>query len=80
MPLFCRYSTALGRPREGVHSVRLFDTAVVDVAGTFALGYVTSRMWPHRVSFIEASTLWFAAGFAAHWLFCVPTKWMLEGR
>ena len=36
---FCKYSGILGKPREGIHSFRIFDIAIVDVILTFVLAW-----------------------------------------
>ena len=36
----CKYKNALGRPGKGIHSFRIANIAVVDVALTFVLAYV----------------------------------------
>jgi uncharacterized membrane protein len=73
----CRYKDIFGRPREGAHSYRLFDIAVVDVAATIIGAYVISRafgfvFWKSLVSL-------FLIGIISHRMFCVRTtvdKWV----
>jgi fatty acid desaturase len=71
----CRYRWALGKEGEGVHSLRLFDVAVVDVALTLAGGALVAAgtgplTW---IRFAAAAALLFALGIVLHRLFCVNT-------
>ena len=69
--MLCRYSESLGKPGEGVHSPRLGGVAIVDVLLTIALAALLARLF--RWSF-RCTLLWsFAAGVAAHRVFCVHT-------
>lgn len=67
----CRYSDLLGKPREGVHSIRLFDIAIVDVAltlvGAYLLSYLTAVDYWVVLLFLTLS------GIFLHWLFCINT-------
>ena len=36
----CRYKNALGRPGKGIHSYRIANIAVVDVALTVLMAYI----------------------------------------
>ena len=70
----CEYRFALGRPGQGVHSVRAFGVALFDVVGTVLLAILSwwlvgGPFWVHLLA-------WFALGFFLHWLFCVPTSVM----
>ena len=72
----CRFRDALGRPREGVHSIRLFDVAVVDVVLTLLVGWLVARWFFGGGVRATAAccALLFALGVIAHWAFCVDTR------
>ncbi len=76
----CRFRFALGKPGEGIHSLRLFNVAIVDVLGTFLLAFVSSEILGGRYLF--HLMFWFGMGMFLHWLFCVPTsvsEWFVGG-
>ena len=59
----CRYKDILGVPGEGVHSLRVFGLAIVDVLATIAVAYVMKiPVW-----------LAFFLGIILHRMFCVRT-------
>lgn len=74
----CKYRDVFGRPGEGVHSVRLFGVAVVDVALTLLVALAIARFalgWPlasWRTAALVAGA--FATGVLAHRAFCVRTR------
>jgi hypothetical protein len=86
----CQYKDLFGKPREGAHSYRFMDIAVVDVIMTLVVVYLLSlwygntkdvRLW----GTIEWKRFWcvcittFLIGILAHKLFCVDTtvnKWI----
>lgn len=69
--MLCPYRHALGRPREGVHALRVFDVAVVDVVLTLVAAYVLSRVSGWRV--LTCAILLCVIGIIAHRVFCVDT-------
>ena len=71
MRRFCEYRDVLGKVGEGVHSVRVANVAILDVAGTFALALLVS--WGFGISYWIALALTFLLGILLHRLFCVPT-------
>jgi hypothetical protein len=62
----------LGKPGEGFHSVRLFGFAILDVVGTFFLGYLLHRFT--GLKYYISTIIMFLIGIFLHWLFCVDTK------
>jgi len=40
----CKYKNMFGKPGEGVHSIRLFDIAIIDVAFTFLFAYLLKKL------------------------------------
>ena len=71
--MFCRYSDVLGRPGEGVHSIRIpgTPTAAVDFASTLLLAWLVS--WSFSVSLSITTSTFLLLGMFFHALFCVDT-------
>jgi ABC-type microcin C transport system permease subunit YejB len=70
--MLCEYKNMLGKVGEGVHSIRIFNVAIVDVLLTIIGAYIIHFFAPgYRFSIILL--ILFATGIALHWLFCVRT-------
>jgi hypothetical protein len=67
----CLYKDLFGRPREGAHSYRIFDIAVVDVAATVVVAYVIARIF--GLSIWKSLVVLFIVGILSHRMFCVRT-------
>ncbi len=70
--MLCQYSEMLGKPKEGLHSYRIFDIAVVDVILTFIGAYIlylSFGRWPYYYYLIFL----FLLGIILHRIFCVRT-------
>ena len=67
----CKYKNALGVPKKGIHSYRLFGLAIADVImtiiGAFLISYFTKQ------KFIYVLIISFVLGIILHRLFCVRT-------
>ena len=61
-----------GKEREGVHAIRVFDVAVVDVVGTVVIGVLVSWSTGWNVWLVCAGL--FALAIVVHRAFCVNTK------
>ena len=61
-----------GKEREGVHSFRLLDVAIVDVVGTMCIAVVLS--WLTGLHIGVSIILMFLLGIVSHKVFCVNTK------
>ena len=67
----CKYKNIFGRPKEGVHSYRLFNIAIVDVVLTIIFSMI--------ISYIFKTNIWitliilFLLGIILHKIFCVRT-------
>ena len=70
----CRYKDALGKPRKGVHAIRIpiLDVALVDVAMTMFAAYWIAKYWDW--SFWTVFLVLFGLGIFLHRIFCVKTK------
>jgi hypothetical protein len=75
----CKYKNLFGEPGTGVHSIRIFNIAVVDVLTTILLALFIHQFildkWLniHTVSIWLVIGLCFLAGIIIHRLFCVRT-------
>ena len=52
----CKYANALGEPDKGVHSIRIFNIAVVDVLLTIILALIFSMFFKYVIK-LEATFL-----------------------
>jgi hypothetical protein len=77
----CKYANALGEPGKGVHSIRVFNIAVVDVISTIILALLFAIFFKYGIK-LEATFLsiffvillsLFILGIILHKLFCVKT-------
>lgn len=69
--MVCKYADIFGKPRESVHSIRLFDLAIVDVLATFLVALLCYFLgWNLWITFLILIII----GVIAHRLFCVNTK------
>ena len=67
----CRYKNALGRPGKGIHSYRIANIAVVDVALTILMAYIIWVLTKCDFWLILAGC--FLLGIVLHRMFCVKT-------
>ena len=69
--MFCNYKDIFGKPNEGVHSIRIFNLAIIDVLFTIIAAYLISIYF--SVSFFITLFLLFLLGIIFHYIFCVKT-------
>lgn len=62
-----------GREGEGVHALRFFNVAVIDVLGVALFGALIA--WWLRVNVLLVCLVLFLIGIVAHRVFCVRTTW-----
>jgi hypothetical protein len=67
----CQYRDLFGKLGQGIHSVRLFDIAVLDVLVTLFVAYLL-HLWS-GYNFLVVTVAFFALGIVVHRLFCVRT-------
>ena len=67
----CKYKNALGEPKKGIHSYRIFNSAIADVVMTIILAYIISYFM--KISFIYVLICLFIVGIILHRIFCVQT-------
>lgn len=70
--MFCQYKNIFGEVNKGVHSIRLFNIAIVDVLATLLIAYVINNMFP-SIHFSCVLISLFLLGIIMHRLFCVRT-------
>jgi len=81
--MLCKYKHIFGKERQGFHSVRLFDVAILDVLGTLLVaGILTLVLKKSWMFFGVTSVVLIIVGIILHRLFCVNTKLntMIFGR
>lgn len=69
----CKYKNALGKPGEGLHSYRICNLAIFDIALTL-LGarIIQVAIFPQQNFFLILS-IFFILGIILHRIFCVRT-------
>lgn len=67
----CEYKNIFGKPKTGVHSLRIFNIAIVDVLLTVLAALIFS-VW-FKVKFWKVLIFLFILGIGMHYLFCVKT-------
>jgi hypothetical protein len=70
--MFCEYSDIFGKPNEGIHSIRLFGIAIIDVVFTILAAYLINILIGSN-NFILILIILFVSGIFLHRLFCVRT-------
>jgi len=65
----CPYADIFGKSGTGVHSIRIFNIAVVDTLLTVLLAYFTKG----NHNFWLVLLGWFIVGIIVHKIFCVKT-------
>lgn len=67
----CQYKNVFGQPNKGIHSIRMFDLAVVDILLTIFASYFISNYF--KFNFYTTLIYLFVSGIGLHRLFCVNT-------
>jgi hypothetical protein len=67
----CQYKDILGKPRQGIHSYRVFGLAIADVIMTLIAAYVIASFFHIRFYYVAIGL--FIVGIVLHRLFCVKT-------
>jgi len=74
--MLCEYKNMFGIPNEGIHSLRLFNIAIVDLVLTFIIAYIIQLQ---NFKFLENTSLGvlfmclIILSLVIHKLFCVNT-------
>lgn len=69
--MLCKYKDILGKPKKGIHSYRLFNIAVADVALTLIVSKLISVYT--KIPVYKTFIVLFLLGILLHRLFCVRT-------
>ena len=72
MSRLCQYRDIFGKPNTGVHAIRLFNLAIVDVVLTLLLAWIIRYYSGQNFWVILACLI--MVGIFLHWLFCVETQ------
>ena len=67
----CKYKDIFGKPKEGVHSYRLLNIAIIDTILTIIIGYLISKYF--KIKFIYILIILFILSIIVHKIFCVET-------
>ena len=67
----CKYKDIFGKPSEGVHSIRLFNIAVIDVIMVIIGGLFIAHYFNYNKYKVIA--ILFLIGIISHRIFCVRT-------
>jgi len=67
----CQYKSIFGEPNQGLHSIRVFNIAIVDVIMTIIGAYYISQYF--KYDFKLVLVVLFLFGIVAHKIFCVDT-------
>ena len=70
--MLCKYKEIFGKPNEGLHSIRIFNIAVIDVLFTILGAYIIHIFIP-KYNFFYILLSLFVSGIIAHRIFCVRT-------
>lgn len=70
----CKYKDIFGKPGEGVHSIRLFDIALVDLGLTILGAYYIAKYFKWNVYWTILGLL--IIGEIFHVIFCVETTFI----
>ena len=67
----CKYKDIFGSPKQGLHSIRLFDIAVIDLLATILLAHLLHTFTPFNTPILSILLIIFS--LFIHKLFCVHT-------
>ena len=67
----CKFKDIFGKPNTGLHSIRVFNIAIVDVLLTVLLAYIIAAIF-HTRFYVTLIAL-FISGIILHRTFCVKT-------
>jgi len=70
----CPFKDIFGKVREGPHSYRIFDVAIVDTLLTILLAWILQKIFFKNFSFLIVLVVTFIVGELMHWYFCVDSK------
>ena len=68
----CKYKNLFGKVGKGIHSIRIYNIAVIDVFITIIAAYLLSLLFP-KYNFLFILFFLFLLGIFFHRIFCVKT-------
>jgi hypothetical protein len=68
----CKYKDIFGKPNTGLHVIRFFDIAIVDVLLLLLVGFVIHKYY-NEVDLSSILLFLFILSIVAHRMFCVRT-------
>jgi fatty acid desaturase len=71
MTFLCQYRHIFGKEKEGIHSYRIMDIAIMDVLFTF-IGALVIAYW-FKLNIILVFIVLIILGTIIHYIFCVET-------
>ena len=71
MDNLCKYKDIFGKPKEGAHSYRIFDIAIVDVIFTILGAIIIAYIF--NLDYTNTIIILFILGIVMHRIFCVET-------
>lgn len=69
----CQFKNVFGEPGKGLHNIRLFDIAIVDVIMTFIGARIIQYLSNDQYTYMYCLIALFILGILLHELFCVET-------
>lgn len=70
--MLCKYNEIFGKVGKGIHSIRIFNIAIIDVLLTI-LGAYLIHLYIPKSNFLMILLVAFVTGIVLHRLFCVKT-------
>lgn len=70
--MFCKYRDIFGKPKKGLHNIRIMDIAIIDLILTFIFALFISNKYNLNIWGIFILLIIFS--IFIHKLFCVNTK------
>ena len=67
----CKYKDIFGKSKEGPHSYRFLNIAIVDTVLTIIIGYFISKFF--KLNLFQVLIVIFILGTIIHKIFCVET-------
>ena len=68
----CKYKNLFGKVGKGIHSIRIYNIAVIDVLITIIAAYLLRLLFP-KYNFLFILFFLFLLGIFFHRIFCVKT-------
>ena len=70
----CKYKNIFGTPEKGIHGIRIFDVAIMDVFFTYIFAFLICKIYNYDIWMIFIFLI--LLSIIIHKLFCVDTKFI----